>query len=269
MRLWRGSGLMGLALLSLLWGTSSARADNNTSCGYAEYLVPDGSTHEDNSGGPYRWYRFRTSPDRSYSIVTENISSGGYLRVTLSTPISGSCDGTPLTVTDTSQAEPETLTVDRNGTRSGSERFSFKSSLPTDVYFNVQAVLSFNSGDWSRFFRVRVEETTLFNPMFHTYYGFEAVYRLVNTTNQDVSVTLKLINDAGSTVAAATFTVGANGSATRSTGASDLNVPDNTIGQGIITHDGPPGAILADGFMSSTLTGALLPIKITSARQQR
>jgi hypothetical protein len=166
---------------------------------------------------------------------------------------------------NTSAAEPQT--VDESGLV-GSYRLSFKSSLATDVFFGVSAVLV-DQMVYNRPFRVRVEETTLFNPLFFTSSGFEALYRLANTTSRNVSVTLTLVSDTGDTVTAATFTVAANRSATRYTGTSDLNVPDNTIGRAIITHDGPPGAILADGYMVSTLTGAILPIRITTARQQR
>jgi hypothetical protein len=267
--------LAGIVSLSLLWGTPAAGGDNAT-CGEAEVLVPDGSAHETLEGFPggggsesaFRWYRFRVSPDRSYSIVAEDLSRGAYQMVTLTDPTTESCGGPLLSPRDTSAAEPQTVAVDGEGPV-GSMRLSFKSALATDVFVGVQAILRTPAPSYTKPIRVRVEETTLFSPMFFTYSGYEAVYRLANTTHQDVSVTLKLLNDAGGTVAAATFTVGANRTGTRSTGASDLNVPDNTIGQVVITHDGPPGAVLADGFMASPLAAAVLPIKITPARQQR
>ncbi|MGI9628665.1 MAG: hypothetical protein ACR2QM_17655 [Longimicrobiales bacterium] len=43
-------------------------------------------------------------------------------------------------------------------------------------------------------------------------------------------------------------------------------MPDDTIGHGIITHDGAPGAIKVDGFTTSTLAALVVPIMVVSAR---
>jgi hypothetical protein len=95
-------------------------------------------------------------------------------------------------------------------------------------------------------------------------------YRFQNTTNEEVNLTLTLVNDGATTVASVTLAVPAGATApTRHTGLSDLNVPDNQAGQAIITHDGPPGAIQVDGFLRavSGSTLVILPIKITAARE--
>ena len=77
-------------------------------------------------------------------------------------------------------------------------------------------------------FRVRVEETTLFNPLWSTDDGLVTRYRLYNTTNEPCAVTLALRSDddqvpVGGT-STATFNLAANTSVSRHTGAGDLNL---------------------------------------------
>ncbi len=264
----RHSVLLGLGL-SLMTSAATTAQDSPCLNGY-RMLVPDGTELSKDivaGGWLYGWYGFRIKPDRSYSFVVapylRQASANGPAKWVAGPPVIGPCgEGGPIPFTETSHAEPET--IDPSNTE-GAERLSFKSSWATEVFVKVGQVSGTDQND----FLIRVEETTLFNPLFSTFGDFEGYYHLQNTTGQDVSVTLKLISDSGVTVANATFTVAANRSLLRYTGAYDLNVPDNTIGQAIITHDGAPGAIQVDGFMSSALTTAVLPLKIVSARQQR
>ncbi len=261
----RSGVLVGLGLALMTWAPRTAEAQDSPCLNGYRMLVPDG-TQLDGHGTVNSWFGFQIRPDRSYSFVVAPYlvaaTVNGPRKYVAEPPLIGPCgqDG-PIPAVNTSHAEPPTM----NDTE-GAERLSFKSSWATEAFVQVRRVSGAVSWDD---ILIRVEETTLFNPMFMTFGGFEVWYHFQNTTGQDVSVTLKLISDGGTTVTDATFTVAARSSRLRYTGASDLNVPDNTIGQGIITHDGPPGAIQVDGFMSSALTAAILPIKITSARQQR
>lgn len=265
----RGSFVAATALAAVTAGSVPAQADN-TNCSDAEFVVPDGSPHETSEGfrssgggfSGFRWFRFRISPDRSYAIITEDLGRGEYEKLLVSDPVTGSCGGPTLAVVDTSSAEPQT--VDGSGAV-GSERRSFKSSQSTDVFFGVRAQLA--GSEYRQPFRVRVEETTLYSPLFSTFSGFEAYYQFQNTTGQNVSVTLKLVSNGGGTVAEDTFTVMANDSGpTRFTSESDLGVADDTVGHAIITHDGAPGSIHVDGFMSSSLAPVALPLKVIPAR---
>ena len=119
--------------------------------------------------------------------------------------------------------------------------------------------------------QVSVAETTLFNPLWSTFGGFETFYRFQNSTNSSCNVTLRMVNDAGAQVANPSFAIPANSTApTRTTGPTDLNLANDQAGQAIITHDCPPGAIQVDGFLG--LFGAqtnVLPIRIQTARQMR
>lgn len=114
-------------------------------------------------------------------------------------------------------------------------------------------------------YTIQVFDTTLVNPLWSTFGGFETFYRFQNVTNTTISVTLTLINDAGTVVASTTFTVNAGRTVpTRNTGPTDLNLADNQAGQALITHDGPAGGIQVDGFLGLFTGGQsiVLPIKI-------
>jgi hypothetical protein len=254
---------MAAVLAAVLLPAAAAQADN-TACAGAVSISSDGSWQEGVFTGvsQQRWFKFQAFPDRSYALMTENLSPTDQQSGTLFTsPTLATCAGTSGGITNLTLSEP----TGWDGTGAG--RWAYKSTTATEVFFRVT-----ESGTTPGAFRTRIVETTLVSPLFTTFSNFETFYRFVNTTNQPVSVTLKLISDAGTIVVNDTFTVAANGTApTRNTGISDYNVADNTAGQAIITYDGTPGAIQIDGFSGnfSVNPPIVLPIKIVPARQQR
>jgi hypothetical protein len=126
-----------------------------------------------------------------------------------------------------------------------------------------------NTGGITGAFKYSVSDTTLFNPLWSTFGGFETFYKFYNTTSASCSVTLSLRNDNNTVRAASTFSLAAdNTSATRTTGSTDLNVTNDVAGHAFITHDCPPGAIQVDGFLGFFgATTSVLPIKIVAARE--
>jgi hypothetical protein len=257
MKLARVAFVAGLVVVLLRPGI--ARADNTT-CANATWTMPDGSGNSGTfAAAETRWFRFAVKADRSYAIMSDNPNpdaaiAGGIF------PLQSDCAGTavPGTQGNIAFVEPEP----RSGVSIWT-RLAFISTSATDVFFGVVGNAA------GQAYRVRVEETTQFNTFFSTFGGFETLYRFTNTTNMNpLTVTLKLVSDAGATVGNTTFTIPANSSApTRLTGPTDLNVADNTAGFSIITHNGPPGALAADAFLRSAT--AVLPLKIVNGRQQR
>ena len=246
-----------LALLCLVPFTAAA---DNTTCDNATWITPDGSVLEGTfAAQEFRWFRFTGKTDRSYALMNEfpnpDGTTGGGI-----TPPEGPCGSTVVaaggTVTSTTFQEPTAYANTAPG------RYSIKVAANQTVYFGIFGPAA------GMQYRIRVEDTTQINTFFSTYSGFNTFYRFTNTTNQSVSVTLKLVSDAGTVVASETFTVSANRAApTRNTSAADLNVPANTAGFAVITHLGTPGAIAADAFLSGT--GGVLPLRIVNARQPR
>jgi hypothetical protein len=101
----------------------------------------------------------------------------------------------------------------------------------------------------------------------------ETFYRLSNTTSGSVTAMLRLVNEAGATVATHTVAIAADSVASviytgvAAPGMIGLTVADNTTSQAILTHSGPPGAIAISGSWGDGKT-LYVPISFTSRRQR-
>jgi hypothetical protein len=259
------------AACALLCFAAAAPADNDV-CTGAILLVPDGSSYagalSPTSPGATRWFRFVGKANRSYAVMLENLTTPNQQGEIAAGDAYGTCGGASLNPrVSIDFIEPVSISCGDTPDFCGAARESLKITADTDVFFPVFQVNGLHGAQ----FRVRVEETTQFNPMWSTS-GFETFYTFYNTTNDGCSVTLDLKTEANGTptggTSSATFILAANNSVTRNTGPSDLNLGNGQAGHAIITHDCPPGAIQVDGYLSAKL-GRLLPIKVTTARQQR
>ena len=256
------------AFLVLASFAADARADN-TACEGAMLLVPDGSSHEgDLAAAPgSRWYRFVAKAGRSYALMAENLTPGDVQPELGITGVLNACGGSWVTanefadIQEPASIEPSYLV--------GATRQALKVTSDAVLFFAVMDLNVTNAAH----FRVRVEETTLFSPLWSTENGIETHYRLFNTTNRPCSVTLDLRTDndgvPSGSVSSVTFDLAANSSISRHTGVGDLHIQNGQIGHATITHDCTPGAILADAFLATHAGGRVLPVKITTSRQQR
>jgi hypothetical protein len=269
------SRLFALIVVALVAGTGTALADN-TNCSGAVFVVPDGSLHQGvfTAPGQLRWFRFVAKADRSYAIAIENLSPTDlqpFVEFSEDNARLGTCAGPEPNTRFTETADPASRGL--SGVV-GSARATYVSDTTTDFFFAI------STGVVGQSYRVRVEETTLFSPFFTTRGPIETYYRLANTTDAPVAFTLTLVDDAGTIVATHAATLPPNGTAPLIStgppvaGVVGLGVPDDTTGQAIIVHWGPPGAIAADGYWSGSpgkggVAGFAVPIAIGPARQQR
>ncbi len=256
-----------VVVVCLLVGASLSAQADNTVCDNAILLVPDGSPHEGNFTAPaqLRWFRFVARANRSYVIMTENLSPTDIQpQLDMLSPFDA-CGGTQIGGTPTANQVPDSVSI-------GGAVGSFRRAVLVGSDMNLFFALGFGA---SGAFRVRIEETTLFNPLWSTFGGFETFYRFQNTTNTSCNVGLRLVNDAGMQVASTTLPIPANSTAptvfTGPAGQGGLNVGNDQAGGAIITHDCPPGAIQVDGFTGrfDLAAPAVLPIRIQTARQMR
>jgi hypothetical protein len=267
------SRLTTLVVASAVLGVAApAAALDNTSCNGAIFVVSDGSLHTGTftAAGQLRWFRFATKADRSYAITIENLSPTDvqpFVEFSEDNTRLGTCAGPEAATLFTDTADPATRAA---GGVIGSARATFVSNSATDFFFAV------STGKAGQSFRVRVDDTTLFSPFFTTRSGYETHYRFANTTSMALVGTLKLVDDGGAVVATHTFKLPANStSPVIYTGPAaaplvGLNVPNNRTGQAIVTHNGPPGALAADGYWGSP-KGVItaVPIAIGPARPPR
>lgn len=238
-----------------LWALPAAA--EGTSCGNETILIPDGRITESTIPASTTFFYLISASrvGRSYSVEFKNTNGAAFPTPGTLTVFSDSCT-TVLTTRTTTGIDPSA--------EFATERVSF---IPTTIQTRFRLV---NGGASAVNYSFSASETTLFNPLWSTFGGFETFYRFQNTTNSSCSVTLTLKNDAGTTVATATIAISAGSTApTRNTGPTDLVVADNQAGQGLIVHDCPPGAIQADGFLGNFTGGqnVVLPIKIVAARE--
>jgi hypothetical protein len=267
------SGRTAVLSVFLLVSAAAAGADNST-CPNANLLVPDGGAQTgDIAAAPasgLRYFRFVAKANRSYAVMLENLSSPDEQAEIAVAVVTDSCAGAPLPINDAADFfEP----VSYDSTAGvGAARVALKSPGNATLFFAVNGHI--NAAGASQF-RVRVVETTLLSALWSTAGGFQTVYRVYNTTTNGgtCSVTLDLRRDNDTPAAggssSVTFTLGANRSVSRDTGAGDMALAGGQTGHATLTHDCPPGAIQVEAYMTGLGGLRLLPVHFAPARQQR
>ena len=98
-----------------------------------------------------------------------------------------------------------------------------------------------------------VMETTLFSPWFFVSTApYEAYVEIRNNTASSISVTLRAYNSGGTIIGSTTIALPGNGNT--ALGMSTLGIMD-TGGSVSLTHNGPPGALVANITTLGTATG--------------
>jgi hypothetical protein len=201
------------------------------------YSIPASTTH---------WFTVQGFAGNSYSVeVFDPFDSGANLPLPtifkLSAFNTGTCTGTAFTTTDTTFHAP------------GIDNLNFGNFAGRRVSFTVAAkddyLIAITSGGTGFFYTLTATETTLFSTRWSTFSGFFTSYGFTNTTDTAISVTLTLTNTAGTPVATSTQSVPAGRVIYTTTSA--LGVAVNDSGSASLTHNGPPGAILADAILAN------------------
>ncbi len=260
-----------LPALTLLAPVARAQ-DFSKRCDGTTHLMADGRIVDgrlgNNAGDNIVWFRFTTLPGVSYSIEAHMPVQPASATPTVDVFNVGDvdllvqCSTGPSTVTTRNTTAIAPL-IRHNGMRVS------VTGTGNDLFVRVTAFLG-------QVLSMQLSETTLYNPLWSTFGGFETFYRFQNSTNSACNATLRMVNDAGTEVANTTIPMMANSTApTIFTGpmapGGGLGLADNQAGQAVITHNCPPGAIQVDGFTGRFDLAApvVLPIKIEAARQMR
>jgi hypothetical protein len=169
-----------------------------------------------------------------FPLVTTVYDSGG--------GVNGNCTGASnLAQNDTTLYPPRLVYQPCQGCGNGATRVSFTEPAGDALHFHDITIV--NPETTGTNYTFSVSDTTLFSPSFSTYAGFAAYYSVANTTGFTINVTLTLLDTAGNVVVTTTAAIGPAGS--YSTNTTSLGVPASTGGSARLTHDGPPGAIVA------------------------
>jgi hypothetical protein len=228
-----------LAALLLLVVPSAIRAEG-TVCGGETVIVPDGRvTQSTIPGSTTFWFLFNATPGHSYSIEFKNaVAQWATFPGTMSVYYTNSCT-TPDTTTNTTTVDPAIFST--------ANRVSF--TEPTNTTSNQVRVQLANGSGTSYAYTFTVSDTTLFSPRWSTFSGFTTFYGFENTTIAAISIKLTLTDIAGTVVATSTQSVPAGQILYLTTG--QLGVANNDAGSAILSHNGPPGAILADCILGN------------------
>jgi hypothetical protein len=97
----------------------------------------------------------------------------------------------------------------------------------------------------------RAVDTTLLNFRWSTCNGYDDQWGLMNLSDMPITGTLTIYDSNSHVVVAVQVSIPAGGRAFRSSYASSLNLPRNISGYVVFTHNGPPGAVIADACLIS------------------
>jgi len=142
------------------------------------------------------------------------------------------------------------------------------------------ARVSFTATGVETYFRARLagapadftltwSDTAMFSPAWSTFGSFDTFYSFQNTTGAALSVTLTLFDTAGAMVSTATLPIPSGQTASANT--ATLGTPRNRTGTARLTHDGPPGAVVAEAAVAnfSISPAYVQPVKFQAVREAR
>jgi uncharacterized repeat protein (TIGR01451 family) len=238
---------------------NSATDDDTLLCFGEKVVVPDGRvTSSTIADGVTEWFAAALQIGNSYSLELKNTSGDNTPPGTL-TMFSGvdGCSGTStMSPRDTTAIDPGAGAARRvSFTAMGTEPF-FRARLVNDSGGMVRLSLS-----WS--------DTTLYSPAWSTNGSFDAFYSFENTTGANLGGTLTLLDTTG--VVLATFPLSIPAGQTASANTASLGVTRNRTGTARFTHDGPPGAVVAEAAIAnfSINPAYVQPVKFQAVREAR
>jgi hypothetical protein len=206
-----------------------------------------------NGSNPTYWYAFYAQAGHSYAVefvaTTDNENTTKTIQLTGLTVWGPSdtgnlqqsgCRGTTsLSWTSTQKYSP---TISRDVYGNG-QRLSLTqpaSGLDIIAITNTQA-----AGGYS----YRITDTTMFNPRWSTYSGYDTQWGFTNMSDMTVTGTLSIYNMSNQLLRSVSVTIPAGGQVFRLSIAGDINLPRENAGSAIFSHNGPPHAILGDTYM--------------------
>jgi len=109
----------------------------------------------------------------------------------------------------------------------------------------IQVTNSVGAGGYT----FRAVDTTLVAVRWNTATGYDALWVLMNVSDMPVTGTITVIDMNGQVLTAVQLSIPPGGRVARSSGTSDVNVPRNTAGSAMFSHNGPPNSVMAEAFM--------------------
>jgi hypothetical protein len=218
-------------------------------CTSSPTLVPDGTTSgvEDSIGaGAVGYYYENFDGGHSYSVEVWDPFDAYNVSVLSLALLDDNCNSGP--------GYQDVTSITPNLVNANADRISWiqPSDGPQQIGLsNLDTVRAYS-------YYIRISDTTLINPRWSTYSGFQTQYGFVNNTNSAISGTLTLTDTSGRK-----FTENLT-LASRSTSfvifpSSGFNVPTQDAGSATFAFVGPAGGITADAFFLNGNATVVVP----------
>lgn len=236
----------------------AARAESRD-CINPHLVVTDGriitSQFEPSVNGvnPTYWYAFYGQAGHSYAVefvpTTDNENTPASLHfanLTLWGPSDvtdlqkNGCRGATTLSWYSTQKYAPAITIGLYGTGQRVSLIQPVSGITIVAITNTQA-----AGAYS----YRITDTTLFNPRWSTYSGYDTQWGFTNMSDMAITGTLSIYDANNRLIKSTQVTVPAAGQIFRLSNTSDLNLPRENAGSAVFAYNGPPRAILADAYM--------------------
>jgi hypothetical protein len=242
--------------------TDNCAASSNTTfglsvCGGGVMIAPDGRESEVTIGaGATQDFSATLSSGRSYAVEFLDTAGVPPPQSIAAFAPGDPCSASSLVYSDRSTTDP--------GTPAASRRIAFFAPASGLYRFSLT-----NQGAGSSRLSLAVRETTLFGPSWSTSGVYDTFFSFQNTTGTSLSGRLAFLDTAGATLGTVSLTLPPN--QTSSTNTQSLGLVRGQTGTVRFTHDGPPGAVLAEAAIASFSVSPpyIQPVKLVPVRETR
>lgn len=243
----------------------------STDCTNPSLVVPDGRISQSQfAAGATNYYAFYGQTGHSYSVEfvpADNLAGNTVLHFT-GFKVYGpndalqACRGnSSLQVTFNSSIAP---TISRNSYGNGM-RGSFVQ--PDGGQNPPPDIIAITNTGGPGAYTYRIVDTTLFAPRWSTYAGYDTQWGFMNLSDMTVQGTLTVYDINNQQLNSIRVTIPPAGLVVRTSSFNDLDLPRNTTGSAIFTHNAPPRSILADAYMLNSSATLVVYAKFESRPQ--
>jgi hypothetical protein len=228
------------------WG-----AAESTDCTAPVIIIPDGRLTQ--SSFPQNttfWYGIYAQSRHSYSVEFEP-PADNYLNairprfspiaIFAPTDFLQACRGaSTVAVTQNSGYAPVIM-----ASSNGAGRWVSFTAQSGGLYL-IQVTNAMGSGGYT----FRAVDTTLIGIRWNTATGYDLLWTMLNVSDMPITGTFTALDMSGQVVAAVQFSIPPGGRVARSSASSDLNLPRNSVGSAMFSHNGPPNSVMAEAFLN-------------------
>jgi len=254
----------------------------STDCTNPSIIVTDGRINQSIFNNPQPgvsnttyWFGFFGQAGHSYSIEFVSPTDNDPIRNATTVSFNSfqvwgpndvlvSCSG-PSSVNKVTTSSYSPVLMHNRGFGDG-ERFAFVAS--TAGLYLMTISNSGGSGSYS----FRVVDTTLFNPRWSTWSGYDTQWGFANLSDMPISGTFIVYDSNGNQVTQVSFSLSPSGQpgayTLRASGPSDLNIRRSANGYAAFAYAGPPQAILADAYFINATATVIVPTKFETRNVQ-